>query len=181
MIAVLKIVAFTTLAAIGYGLVLDQVTIRICEEYFTVFHPQILPEGTSKTVLALAWGVVATWWAGLLMGVPLALCMRIGRRHKLPPADAVRPVLVLLAVMAVVTTIAALTGNALAASGEIRVWPGLAEEIPKAKHVAFLTDLSAHNAAYGTGFLGGFALWIRACWKRGRLARRKNVPESFFR
>ena len=61
MFVFLKIVALCTLAAIGYGLVLDQITIRICEEYFTVFHPQVLPEGSSKTLLALAWGVLATW------------------------------------------------------------------------------------------------------------------------
>jgi hypothetical protein len=133
-----------------------------------------MPEGTSPTVLALVWGVLATWWAGLLAGVPLALFMRVGRRPKLPPADAVRPILVLLAAMAACTLIAGLAGNALAALGVTRPWPRIAEQIPETKHVAFLTDLWAHNAAYWTGFLGGVVLWIRAWWKRRRLAARQD-------
>ncbi len=58
-------------AAIGYGILHDEVTARICVEYFTVGHPDLF--GTdSPTLLGIGWGIVATWWAGLLLGIPLA-------------------------------------------------------------------------------------------------------------
>ncbi|MFZ0335817.1 MAG: hypothetical protein WAL69_16905, partial [Candidatus Acidiferrales bacterium] len=63
----LKIIALAVAAAIAYGIVHDQVTIRVCPEYFTVAHPHIFRTG-SLTLIALGWGVVATWWAGLAAG-----------------------------------------------------------------------------------------------------------------
>jgi len=67
----LKIVGLGVLAAIGYGIVHDQVTVRVCLEYFTIFHPRLI-SSTSPTLLALAWGVAATWWVGLPLGLGLA-------------------------------------------------------------------------------------------------------------
>ena len=40
---ILKIWLFCIAAAICYGIVHDQITVRICVEYFSVFHPTILP------------------------------------------------------------------------------------------------------------------------------------------
>lgn len=67
----LTILILAFLGAVLYGAVRDQVTARICLEYFTVMHPPLV-ESQSPTVVALAWGVVATWWMGLLLGLPLA-------------------------------------------------------------------------------------------------------------
>jgi hypothetical protein len=39
----LAIVTLTILACITYGIIHDQVTARICLEYFTIGHPQIVP------------------------------------------------------------------------------------------------------------------------------------------
>ncbi|MGB7665981.1 MAG: hypothetical protein WBL66_01850, partial [Candidatus Acidiferrales bacterium] len=48
----LKIIALAVAAAIAYGIVHDQVTIRVCPEYFTVAHPHIFRTG-SLTLIAL--------------------------------------------------------------------------------------------------------------------------------
>ena len=53
-----KIVAASILLAIVYGLIQDQITIRICPEYFTIFHPNPL-QIEDITLLALFWGVAA--------------------------------------------------------------------------------------------------------------------------
>src|SRR3979411_1520576 len=94
-----KIVLLSIAAAICYGILHDQVTARICVEYFTVFHPPVFPTD-DPTLLALGWGVIATWWLGAFLGVVLAISARTGRRRKVAARELVRPVLRVLAVMA---------------------------------------------------------------------------------
>src|SRR5277367_3085254 len=101
MMRFLSIVLLCIAASVAYGLVHDQITIRICPEYFTVLHPQILPHDTPLTLLALAWGVIATWWVGAILGILLGLCSCCGRRRKLSAGELVQPILKLLLVMAV--------------------------------------------------------------------------------
>jgi hypothetical protein len=60
----------------------DQITARVCVEYFTVFHPPVF-NTQSPTLLACGWGVIATWWVGLFLGLFLAVAARIGPRPKL--------------------------------------------------------------------------------------------------
>ena len=48
----IRIILLATLAAIAYGVVHDQVTARICVEYFTIGHPPVF-RTTSPTLLAL--------------------------------------------------------------------------------------------------------------------------------
>lgn len=50
-----KIILVCVLAAIVYGAIDDQITARICIEYFTIFHPPILAT-KSPTVLGLGMG-----------------------------------------------------------------------------------------------------------------------------
>ena len=68
----LKILLLCIAAAIVYGIVHDQFTACICLEYFTVFHPQIFPT-QSPTLLAIGWGILATWWVGAFLGVLLGI------------------------------------------------------------------------------------------------------------
>jgi hypothetical protein len=75
----LAIVALSILACVAYGIMHDQVTARICVEYFTIGHPPVF--GTeSPTLLGIGWGIIATWWVGVILGVPLATAARIGGR-----------------------------------------------------------------------------------------------------
>src|SRR3954452_126944 len=84
-------------AAIFYGMVHDQITARICVEYFTIAHPPIF--GTDDPMLlGLGWGVVATWWVGVLLGTPLAAVARIGRWPKRSIQSLIRPLLVLIGI-----------------------------------------------------------------------------------
>jgi hypothetical protein len=56
----LKIILLCVLSAITYGILHDQVTARICVEYFTIGHPPMFATD-SPTFLALGWGILATW------------------------------------------------------------------------------------------------------------------------
>jgi len=78
----LKIAALCIVAAICYGIIHDQITARICVEYFTIFHPPIF-HTQSPTLLGIGWGIVATWWVGAFFSVPLILAARAGARPTL--------------------------------------------------------------------------------------------------
>ncbi len=62
-----KIVVFSIVAVVAYGIIHDQITVRLCLEYFTVAHPPLFPT-RSPTLLAICWGTVATVWAGMAAG-----------------------------------------------------------------------------------------------------------------
>ena len=95
----LKIIAGCIVAAMLYGIVHDQVTARIYLPYFTVFHPPVL-NTESPTLIAIGWGIIATWWVGAFLGVLLALSARLGHRAKLTFRELLPLVMRLLCVMA---------------------------------------------------------------------------------
>ena len=93
-------------AAVVYGVIHDQITIRICLEYFTVGHPPLFGL-RDPTLLALGWGVVATWWVGAALGVVIAFAARYGTWPKYEPHE-ILPLLGLL--FASVACLALLSG-----------------------------------------------------------------------
>ena len=79
-----RIVATGVFAGVVYGLVHDQITAHLCVEYFTVGHPRIV-ETESPLVLGLLWGVIATWWAGAILGALLGSAATLGPWPSVPP------------------------------------------------------------------------------------------------
>jgi hypothetical protein len=172
----LKIMGLGVVAAIAYGIAHDNVTARVCVEYFTIGHEPIF--GTeSPTLLALGWGVIATWWVGLGLGIFLAIVCQSGRKPKLTAADLLKPLGILLATMAVVSLLAGIVGYYSATQRWVWLVGRLADDVPEAKHNAFLADLWAHLAAYATSFLGGMVLAIWATIRRHRLAKHQPFTD----
>ena len=167
----IAIVGMCVLAAITYGILHDQVTARVCVEYFTIGHPPVF-NTDSPTLLALGWGVLATWWVGLLLGVPLALAARFGTRPKRDVRSLVRPVAVLMGLSAVCALIAGLAGYLAARQGEVFLLEPLASEVPRDKHPAFIADLWTHIASYGVGLAGGVVVIVQTWRSRRRLTAR---------
>lgn len=167
----MRIVLLCIAAAVLFGVVHDQVTARVCVEYFTIGHPPIF--GTDDpTLLGLGWGVAATWWVGLLLGVPLAWA---ARAEPGPPRDAaslVRPIARLLAVMAGASLLAGVVGWQLARRGLVVLIGPLAQKVPSDRHVAFIANLWAHSASYAFGILGGIVLIVSVRRARTRAALR---------
>ena len=157
MIAFIKIVLLSVLAAVSYGIVMDQITARVCVEYFLIGHPVIV-ETESPTLLALLWGVIATWWMGVLLGVPLALATRVGRWPKCSPGALVRPILILLGIMAVTSLLAGLVGYSLSKNAKVSLVDPLWSAVALDRHDVFLADAFAHLASYVVGTLGGIVL-----------------------
>src|SRR4051812_49332002 len=92
----IKILALSILAAVIYGILHDQITARLCVEYFTVGYPPVF-DTDDPTLLALGWGVIATWWVGAIMGVFLVLVARLGSRPKMAARDLVVPIILMMA------------------------------------------------------------------------------------
>ena len=172
----LKIVLASVLAAILYGVVHDQFTARICLEYFTVWHPPVF-HTHSVTLLALGWGVIATWWMGALLGVPLAIVARAGSRPKLNVRDLARPIGFLLLAMAVIALASGLAGFYWG-----RLDQSVAAFLPQDMHQRFLADAWAHTASYASGLVGGLALCAVAYRERVRISIREGMePEGELR
>jgi hypothetical protein len=162
----MKIVGGCTLAAICYGILHDQVTARICLEYFTVFHPPVFPT-QSPTLLALGWGIIATWWMGAGIGFLLAVSARLGRWPRTSARELTPRVIRLLVLMAC----------SAAAFGAIGYFAGqmprdLSDLIAAGLQRRFLADWWAHMASYASGFFGALGLCVLVLIERFRNARR---------
>jgi hypothetical protein len=166
----LKIALFSMLAAIVYGILHDQVTAHLCVEYFSIAHPDIF-HTASPFLLALGWGVVATWWVGLPLGVLAAIAARAGSPPRLSLADLRPLILGLLVFMAA----CALVAGIVAAIGTAKGWLSLPSQwslyIPREKWVAFNADAYAHLASYASGIFGGLALILYILVRRLRAPR----------
>ncbi len=159
----LKIVALAVAAAIAYGIVHDQITARICVEYFTIGHSPIF--GTEDpTLLGIGWGILATWWVGLGLGVLLAIVARAGKLPKRDARSLVRPVVGLMIAAAIGAMVAGIIGGVLAANRVVWLVEPFASLVPVEQHTAFLIDGFAHTASYGVGFLGGLVV-LALVWR----------------
>jgi hypothetical protein len=162
------IIVFCVLAACVYGIIHDQVTARICLEYFTIAHPPIFKQPVSSpTAIAFVWGIIATWWVGLGLGIPLAIAARSGERPKKTVRDLAKPILILLATMALLAVAAGAVGAVLAKSGWIKLPIPLAGRVPPDRHVGLIADAFAHNMSYLAGAIGGVIVIVHT-WRSRR-------------
>lgn len=163
----LTIVLMCVVASVIYGIIHDQITARICVEYFTIGHPPIF--GTENpTLLGLGWGVIATWWVGVLLGVPLACVARLGSAPKREPRSLIRPLITLMACSFALAILAGFAGWIAASNGWVILLGPIADRVPADRHVPFLVDLWAHNASYAAGFIGGVVLIVLVARDRRR-------------
>ncbi|QWC57531.1 hypothetical protein F7D01_10985 [Erythrobacter sp. 3-20A1M] len=152
-----KIIGFATLAAVIYGILHDQVTAHVCVEYFTIAHPPVFPT-ESPFLLALGWGIIATWWVGLPLGVSLAAAARIGRKAKLGLTQLRRPIMLLMALSGCAALLSGIAGASLVAMKIMELPGDWGAIIPSSKWSAFAFALWAHSVSYFTGALGGLFL-----------------------
>lgn len=75
-----RIVLECTLLSCVAGIAMDMVTAHVAVEYFTIHHPKVV-ESTSPIVMALVWGIGASWWFGAICGGVLAV---VNQRRSFP-------------------------------------------------------------------------------------------------
>lgn len=163
------IITLSILMAVAYGILHDLVTAHVCVEYFTIAHPPVF--GTEDPILlALGWGVIATWWVGLLLGIPLAIAARAGSRPRKVARGLVRPILKLVGIMGIFALIAGGIGYFESQAGWITLPRSLATEIAPERHARFMFDAWAHSTSYLVGFIGGVVLIVRTFRSRKHLS-----------
>jgi hypothetical protein len=117
------------------------------------------------------WGVFATWWVGLSLGIGLAMAARLGPAPRVSAGELARPILILMLLSGTAALLAGIAGAALMSRGSVSLSGWLAETIPADRHIAFFADAMAHRTSYAAGGLGGLALIGLTVWKR--LSRRR--------
>jgi hypothetical protein len=167
------IIVLCIVAAVVYGVIHDQITARICIEYFTIGHPPVF-NTSDPTLLGLGWGVIATWWVGAILGVPLAMSARLGKRPTMSAVQLVRPLTLMLIITGALATAAGAVGHFAAARGWVMLLEPLATTVPRDRHTPFITDLWAHLASYFGGFLGGINLCLYVWHRRGSIPLAEN-------
>lgn len=162
----IKIAVMCIAAAIVYGIIHDQITARICVEYFTVFHPPIF-HTQSPTLLGVGWGIVATWWVGAFFSVPLILAARAGARPTLRALELLPSIGWLLASMGVFAMLSGFIGYVLARQG-VLVTDWLSFTDSPALRYRFMAVWWAHSASYAAAFVGGITVCVLTYRKRVR-------------
>jgi hypothetical protein len=175
----LSIIGLCVAAAVLYGLVHDQITARVCIEYFTQGHVRIF-EHDDPTITGLYWGVVATWWVGVLLGIPLAMAARFGKRPQRSARSLVRLILLLLGVMAAFALASGIFGYMVGTMGNVAGF--IQQRYEPALWARFQACFFAHSMNYNVGFIGGgmAIAWVWVSRKpRGRnlLSRAEGRPQ----
>ncbi len=198
-----EIFAGSIAAACIYGIVNDQVSARVCPEYFSKgFHRKNVidkfPDGwlkntllttNSPTKLGLLWGVIGTWWMGAGLSVPVMASARIGSWPKMSMKELIKPTGIALGVMGLCSLIEGLRGYRLAASGLINRSSFAAyvtAGVPNDSMNVFLADVYAHNAAYASGVCAalGLTCWIgykryqKSCKEKDILRNQKKISSD---
>ena len=159
------IILMCIFAAIAYGILHDLVTAHVCVEYFTIGYPPVF--ATDDPIrLALGWGVIATWWVGLGLGIGLARAALAGSPPPRSVRSLFRPIAILLLVCAASAALMGLIGYWLAESGRIMM-DEITSLIPREKRSRFMADWWAHTTSYAVGLVGGLVVMVNV-W-RGRI------------
>jgi hypothetical protein len=186
------------LGAVTYGILNDQITARLCIEYFNSnavpHHKRLLDEinrgmiehglGSfpmdSPTLVAFIWGTIATWWVGLPLGIGIAATGRASTLlPKLQAKDIIKPGIVGLSILGIGAFFAGLTGYCSAELGwtspEALVGTTQASYIPTDRRSFFVANAYAHEAGYVLGALVGIGLISWILIKRIKMLKNQNV------
>ena len=149
--AILLIIASIIQACI-YGILHDLITAHVCIEYFSVAHPVIILALHQDPVAhAFIWGILATWWVGLLGGLLLAAILTFRHRGQYRLRSILTRTAKILAQTGVCAGLAGILGFGLGKWGVLQIpniYYGL---IPDNRTPDFFFDAFAHTTSYLVG------------------------------
>jgi hypothetical protein len=132
----------------------------------------------SPTLLAIGWGIIATWWFALPLGFALACAARLGARPKRSARKLVRPLLTLLCAMASLALVSGIAGYLLTRNQLVSLNPFVGEYIEPSKQAAFVADWWAHTASYFGGFIGAMVLCVWVWRSRSQPGISNETPTA---
>jgi len=166
----LRIVIEAILLSILYGIAHDMVTAHVWVEYFTVHHAKVV-ESTNPVVMALVWGVLATWWMGAFAGGLLWAFSTLGTFPALPLLR-LRQIM-LRGMGGLYVTAMLVLGLSYIGLG----WIGQGHDIPdlEVRRRAMSVGIT-HMYSYGAGALLILAMGARVLYLRSRAATALRSP-----
>lgn len=164
-----KIIFLCMVAAMLFGIVHNQFSVRISTEYFTIGHRALI-SSTSPTLMGIAWGVHPNWWVGLSMGVLLAIAGRAGKWPKRNARSYVKPFLLLFLISGVASATAGILGYRMAGNGTLGLYEPLFSAVPAAGHAAYISALWMHTASYTVATMGALIMSLLVFTGRMRSA-----------
>lgn len=176
--AAFRAFALSVAGTVGYALIQDQFSVRLCLEYFTVAHPRLEGIPQTELMMGLVWPVLGSLGGALIGGMSLACCCHLGTHPPLPLKKAGVLVLAVVVLMALTTITSGAVGYTRASTGVIPVEETLGYDIPAEKHHGFWTVAYAHLGTYTAGISGGIIACFVALFWRSRLARESEQNQS---
>jgi hypothetical protein len=178
----IKIISISILLCCMYGIINDLVTANLCIEFYTLFPIKVRSD--NPIVVAVVFGVLTTWWVGLILGIVAAFAARLGDRPKLDARDLVGPIIVVVLCAGAAALLFGLVAHALIspALGRDEEIRQMLTGIPPEKFRIALSINAAHTGAYLAGFAGGLAVCLWAILERSspqrNLARKPDGVSS---
>ena len=150
----LRIIVVALTLSMLVAILRDQVLVRVSPEYFT-FHPIALFGTDSASVLALGRTLLTSGWLALAYGFGMACAARLGSRPKRAARDLRKPILLLIALVAVFALLAGIFGYALGSLGTVILNPAVKEIVPAEKWPGFQACWFVHTMGNYVGCIGG--------------------------
>jgi hypothetical protein len=172
-----QVILLCTASACVYGVLHDQITIRVSLEYFTLAHPKLFPT-SDATLLALCWGVAGSWWIGAAFGVVLALILQSGPLARVSTLRLSRRLLVLFAITAAAASVAGGVGYEAFRRALFELPDAVRQADPSFDRDRFMAAWFAHMASYVVGGGGGILLLLQFWRERGRPRVLPLFPEN---
>lgn len=162
---VVLIILLCVVSSILFGVLHNQISARVSEEYFTIGHRALILS-TSPTLMGIAWGINSTWWVGLILGVLLAAAGRLGIRNRRSSASLIRPLAVLFAVCGAASLTLGFAGYELVKNGMVPFLKGMSDVIASPRQPRYMAALWMHTASYTVATMGGLILTSRVVFQR---------------
>jgi hypothetical protein len=152
-----------------YAIMQDQISARLCPEYFTVFHNPI-PGISDPTLLGLLWGVLGAWWGGAIMGYALAIAATAGPHPAWKLRRLVKPAGCVLLATAFASALTGVNVHHHANILGVQLQPQWIDVLPPERHTACLTVACYHMAGYATAITATViaCIWIGQARKSNR-------------
>jgi hypothetical protein len=161
----LRVVTMCFLGQALYAIVQDQVSARLCSEYFTAAHQRV-GDIEDPTLLGIVWGVLAGGSGGMVMGLFVGAVATHGRLPVLNVRDVLRPLAVVLLTQATATALCGLSVFLNLRLAHLRLVGPFALSIPSARHEGFFIVACMHIVTYATAILGSLGLCVWAVRRR---------------
>lgn len=167
-----NLVLLAVATAVATGICLDTMTTTICLEYFTKgFHYEMAKKtdlgkwvlnSNSKLAHIFHWGVLASWWVGAILSIPLVLSCRLFGQRRYSAKNVAGAASLLVAVVLFLAMIAGLLAWFLAKDeGVLELCEDLGYSPPSNVMARrYFVCLSMHQVVYGSGALLGACLCI---------------------